>query len=1050
MGKNKNRTKKHDAGEHSPATVFVNNLPYTFTNSQLEETFSDVGPIRRCFMVTKKGSTEHRGFGYVQFAVTEDANRAIELKHGSSVGGRTVGVKHATHRAPLEQRRPKGNEVVPSDAAVKAKDGEDDMDDDITKTEDSKDDSVLHVDDIVKKLDDNDDSLTPIVKRKKTKDSEEKGKIDKPKKTVIASEDELVEDDSSAPIVKPKKASDSQKKGKVDKPKKVASSLNTEVLEDDSSTPIVKTKKASDSQKKGKADKPKTTVTPSKAERVEGISSEKQRVARTVVVGNLLNTKIAEDAHHLARECGSVSTITYPLPKEELTHHGLLQDGCRLGASSIVYASVKSARACVTKLHQKSINGVTIWARQLGGEGSKVQKWKLIIRNLPFKANTDEIKEMFSAAGFVWDVFIPKNPDSGLAKGFAFCKFTCKQDAENAIQKFNGKSFGKRPIAVDWAVPKNIYTAGSQVDKEDELKESDEEDSDSDFENSNVEKLDKNKNTQHSDEDADVSDDTDLVDDEVNFDEEADVAKKVLNNFLSSVNNDPVPVQRKPDDETVKTQTKISDGPTDAKHVSKPESLPLTDNIKSKPVETEEEMQRTLFISNLPFDITSDEVKQRFAGFGEIQSFFLVLHPVTKRPRGTGFLKFKTLDAADAAFSAATSVAGLGIILKGRQLKVLKALNKKEAHEKEVEKMKKEEVDHRNLYLAKEGLILEGTPAAEGVSESDLSKRRSLEQKKATKLKSPNFHVSKTRLIMYNVPKSMNDKQLKRLCLEAVTSRATKQKPTIRQIKLLKDSNKGKEVSKNHSRGVAFIEFTEHEHALVALRVLNNNPGTFTSEHRPIVEFALDNVQTLRQRDDKIAAQQQGYGNNSERTEKKPDFNKPMDRSNDLSRKRKTPNTFQENRKDKTVETEGKPAKKQEFPPINEPSGVQQEGKRFKSQRAPSDRITSGRNEPSGVQQEGKRFKSQRAPSDRITSGVARPTGVANVPVKKRPREQEQQNIDTNSTKRRKNKEPLGKDTTDKLDMLIEQYRSKFSGNRTNKSDGEKENPRRLGRWFQS
>ncbi|GJV93207.1 RNA-binding protein 28, partial [Tanacetum coccineum] len=536
-------------------------------------------------------------------------------------------------------------------------------------------------------------------------------------------------------------------------------------------------------------------------------------------------------------------------------------------------------------------------------------------------------------------------------------------------------------------------------------------------------KLDKNKNTQHSDEDADVSDNSDLVDDEVNFDEEADVAKKVLNNFLSSVKNDPVPVQRKQDDETVKTQTKISDGSTDAQHVSKPESLPKPDNIKSKPVETEEEMQRTLFISNLPFDITSEEVKQRFAGFGEIQSFFLVLHPITKRPRGTGFLKFKTLDAADAAFSAATSVAGLGIILKGRQLKVLKALNKKEAHEKEVEKMKKEEVDHRNLYLAKEGLILEGTPAAEGVSESDLSKRRSLEQKKATKLQSPNFHVSKTRLIMYNVPKSMNDKQLKKLCLEAVTSRATKQKATIRQIKLLKDSNKGKEVSKNHSRGVAFIEFTEHQHALVALRVLNNNPETFTSEHRPIVEFALDNVQTLRQRDDKIAAQQQGYGNNSERTDKKPDFNKPMDRSNDLSRKRKTPNTFQENRKDKTVETEGKPVKKQEFPL---------------------------RNQPSGVQQEGKRFKNQHAPSDRITSGAARPTGIANVPLKKRQREQEPQNIDTNSTKRRKNKDPLGKDTTDKLDMLIEQYRSKFSGNRTNKSDGEKEGSRRLGRKLET
>lgn len=45
------------------------------------------------------------------------------------------------------------------------------------------------------------------------------------------------------------------------------------------------------------------------------------------------------------------------------------------------------------------------------------------------------------------------------------------------------------------------------------------------------------------------------------------------------------------------------------------------------------------------------------------------------------------------------------------------------------------------------------------------------------------------------------------------------------QIKFLKDVKKGKVVTKNHSRGVAFVELTEHQHALVALRVLNNNPG---------------------------------------------------------------------------------------------------------------------------------------------------------------------------------------------------------------------------------
>ncbi len=42
---------------------------------------------------------------------------------------------------------------------------------------------------------------------------------------------------------------------------------------------------------------------------------------------------------------------------------------------------------------------------------------------------------------------------------------------------------------------------------------------------------------------------------------------------------------------------------------------------------------------------------------------------------------------------------------------------------------------------------------------------------------------------------------------------------------------------------MGFVEFAEHEHALVALRQLNNNPGTeWGRERRPIVEFAIDNV----------------------------------------------------------------------------------------------------------------------------------------------------------------------------------------------------------------
>lgn len=35
-----------------------------------------------------------------------------------------------------------------------------------------------------------------------------------------------------------------------------------------------------------------------------------------------------------------------------------------------------------------------------------------------------------------------------------------------AIQKFNGQMLGKRPIAVDWAIPKKLYKSGAVATEE--------------------------------------------------------------------------------------------------------------------------------------------------------------------------------------------------------------------------------------------------------------------------------------------------------------------------------------------------------------------------------------------------------------------------------------------------------------------------------------------------------------------------------------------------------------------------------------------------------
>ncbi|XP_062076844.1 uncharacterized protein LOC133781780 [Humulus lupulus] len=968
MGKKKSKDGGDDRAksEHSPSTVFVSNLPYSFTNSQLEETFSDVGPVRRCFMVTQKGSTEHRGFGFVQFAVTEDANRAIELKNGSSVGGRKIGVKHAMHRPSLEQRRSKTSQAPKPDdkeEEVNVKDGS------ASKSEEA------------------------------TSNLEEK-------------------------VVAVKKVS--EKKVVVGK----ATTLHKD-LED------------------------KTGC------------SEKQRVARTVILGGLLDAKIAEDVHSQARKIGTVCSVAYPLPKEELEKHGLMQDGCKGGASAVLYTSVKSARAAVARLHQKEIKGGVVWARQLGGEGSKTQKWKLIVRNLPFQAKANEIKDMFSPAGFVWDVFIPQNSDTGLSKGFAFVKFTSKSEAEKAIQKFNGQMFRKRPIAVDWAVSKKVYSRDNDTNltsengKENESggeTESDSDDSDDDVEDSS-------RKSKHVDGDR-ASDDIEKEGSppEVDFDEEADIAKKVLQNLITSSikgtlpsgDDDPALPEKNTDvnmdasdasGEVLNESSHESEKPPD---VSKPENSDKSKASAVKQTEDKEELHRTLFISNLPFDIDKEEVKERFSAFGAVQSFVPVLHPVTKRPRGTGFLKFKTIDAATAAVSAANAASGVGIVLKGRQLTVLKALDKKSAHEKEINKTKNEDLDQRNLYLAKEGLILEGTSAAVGVPASDMLRRQMLERKKTTKLQSPNFHVSKTRLVIYNLPKTMNEKELKKLCVDAVKSRATKQNPVIRQVKIMKDMKKGKEVAKHHSRGVAFVEFSEHQHALVALRVLNNNPETFGPDHRPIVEFAVDNVQTLKLRKShQQRAQFRSRDDSQDVKQKSDDVNEPDSHPNEKkSRKRKpkgenqTPDDATANKKDETenVATAGKERGAWKRQKNNPAVG---------NVRKPSLKEIPGDSKPKAEVSEGggNMGKRQygRKPNDARRSKSFEGTDT-------QPKKRKQQ-ISTEMERRKrpkKNKDPQGRDMGDKLDMLIEQYRSKYSKPSSNQTDGEKPGSGKLRKWFQS
>jgi nucleolar protein 4 len=167
----------------------------------------------------------------------------------------------------------------------------------------------------------------------------------------------------------------------------------------------------------------------------------------------------------------------------------------------------------------------------------------------------------------------------------------------------------------------------------------------------------------------------------------------------------------------------------------------------------------------------------------------------------------------------------------------------------------------RNLYLAKEGAIEPGSAAWEALSPADRALRARAAAETRTKLKSPNFAVSRTRLCLRNLPFSVDEASLKPLLLKAVTDRASKAAPRLVQVKVLRDGGPAGGDKKGagaaaaaaaagaaKSRGMAFAEFTEHEHALCALRQLNNSPVAFGPERRPVVEFAVDDARALHKR----------------------------------------------------------------------------------------------------------------------------------------------------------------------------------------------------------
>lgn len=390
--------------------------------------------------------------------------------------------------------------------------------------------------------------------------------------------------------------------------------------------------------------------------------------------------------------------------------------------------------------------------------------------------------------------------------GFAFVEYFLVADAKYAITKLNGIKHGGRVIAVDLAVEKNAYEA---QEKDDESgKESDAEGDEAKVENA---------------------------------DDDADTDKHEEQGEKSAVN-----ISRNDQENT------------DDDSIGKPNQRTAAS--------TDEELSRTVFVRNLLFETSASELwKAMEDEFGKVEQAVLVTHPVTKRPRGTAFVRFALVSSAKRAIERAGEGAGQkrdqeneeemdldskgsGFAIHGRELLISNAVDKSRARDFESSIKKRKDDDPRNIRLAWVGMIKPDSQEGKALSKEDLARRAKAVKEKKVKLeRNPNVYVSEVRLSIRNLPKDCDEKLLKHMFLCAAQENAktasskekqlnTKQEASLPQSKYGKGEGRAQEARivhvaiardperKERSKGYGFVQYENHEDALRALMFINNNP----------------------------------------------------------------------------------------------------------------------------------------------------------------------------------------------------------------------------------
>jgi cold-inducible RNA-binding protein len=79
--------------------LYVGNLPYNMSDSDLQQMFSAHGTVQSAQVVMDRDTGRSRGFGFVEMASDQDAQAAIAALNGQDKEGRSLVVNEARPKA---------------------------------------------------------------------------------------------------------------------------------------------------------------------------------------------------------------------------------------------------------------------------------------------------------------------------------------------------------------------------------------------------------------------------------------------------------------------------------------------------------------------------------------------------------------------------------------------------------------------------------------------------------------------------------------------------------------------------------------------------------------------------------------------------------------------------------------------------------------------------------------------------------------------------------------------------------------------------------------